>query len=173
MIPIWPASITLVQLLERAAHRDLPSGWVFLPEDWRTWKEETPAYIVDDEALDSTNGESPVKGYCSVVEPSELESLVLTAAKQFAANSFVGWLEVLIYYYRFDAFLPRPGAPDPPTGPQAMVAVDRKFYDSLGSERSDVACAAAGCTRGAITLSVLCKVHHFEQIKRRPCPFSD
>jgi hypothetical protein len=51
-------------------------------------------------------------------------------------------------------------------------AQDREFYDSLGPERSDVRCRADGCARGAVSLSVLCRVHHFGSIKKRPSPFA-
>jgi len=51
--------------------------------------------------------------------------------------------------------------------------MDREFYDRLGSERPDVPCREAGCARGAVRLSVFCKVHHFQQVQRRPCPFTD
>lgn len=56
---------------------------------------------------------------------------------------------------------------------QAMLMLDRGFYDQLGPELSDAICRARGCTRGRIQYSVFCKPHHFEQIQGRPCPFSD
>jgi len=56
---------------------------------------------------------------------------------------------------------------------QAMLRLDRDFYDQLGPELSDATCQAQGCTRGRIECSVLCKAHHFEQIRGRSCPFSD
>lgn len=52
-------------------------------------------------------------------------------------------------------------------------SIDREFYDVLGAERSDVRCHEPGCKRGAISLSVLCRPHHFEMVKKRPCPFDD
>jgi hypothetical protein len=48
---------------------------------------------------------------------------------------------------------------------------DRQFYESLGAERADVRCRSPGCLRGALPLSVLCRRHHFEQVRGRPCPF--
>jgi hypothetical protein len=48
---------------------------------------------------------------------------------------------------------------------------DRQFFDLLGSEDNARPCQRVGCTRGRIESSVLCKVHHFEQIRNRPCPF--
>jgi hypothetical protein len=50
---------------------------------------------------------------------------------------------------------------------------DRRFYEVLGPERPSVPCRTEGCTRGAIQFSVLCRVHHFESVEKRPCPFQD
>ena len=50
---------------------------------------------------------------------------------------------------------------------------DREFYDVLGAERPAAPCQSEGCTRGAIEHSVLCRVHHFESVQKRPCPFGD
>ena len=55
----------------------------------------------------------------------------------------------------------------------ALVRMDRDFYDSLGEERSDARCHGPGCARGAIVHSVLCRPHHFESVKKRPSPFHD
>jgi hypothetical protein len=48
---------------------------------------------------------------------------------------------------------------------------DREFYDLLGPERPGTGCRSPGCTRGCISLSALCRSHHFESIRGRPCPF--
>jgi hypothetical protein len=53
----------------------------------------------------------------------------------------------------------------------ASLAVDRGFYDSLGPERANTPCRRAGCKRGAVELSVLCRPHHFESLRGRPSPF--
>jgi hypothetical protein len=53
------------------------------------------------------------------------------------------------------------------------LALDRDFYGRLGPERATVPCRHAGCQKGAISNSVFCRVHHFENICRRPCPFND
>jgi hypothetical protein len=55
----------------------------------------------------------------------------------------------------------------------AQVSQDRQSYNSLGEERVGHPCQVPGCRRGAIFLSVLCRPHHFESIKKRTCPFSD
>jgi hypothetical protein len=88
-------------------------------------------------------------------------------------ESFPGRLEVLVYYQRFDAFLPRLGAPDPPPWEETRLRLDREFYDGLGPERPGVPCRSPGCGRGRVRLSGCCRVHHFEQVHRRACPFND
>ena len=53
------------------------------------------------------------------------------------------------------------------------LGLDRKFYNQLGPERATVPCRHVGCQKGAISNSVFCRVHHFENVLRRPCPFND
>jgi hypothetical protein len=53
---------------------------------------------------------------------------------------------------------------------ESQFAKDRKFFDALGSELSEP-CRQEGCTRGRVRNSVLCAVHHFENVCRRTCPF--
>lgn len=56
---------------------------------------------------------------------------------------------------------------------QSLLLLDRDFYDQLGPELSDATCRVQDCTRWRIQYSVFCKAHHFEQVRGRPCPFSD
>ena len=80
--------------------------------------------------------------------------------------------EAFQYYARFDAFLPAIGAPDPPPPDESTARRDQEFWDSLGPERPDRPCRSPGCERGSIEYSVLCRVHHFENIKNKPCSFT-
>jgi hypothetical protein len=82
-------------------------------------------------------------------------------------------LESFLYYWRNDAFLPCPDAPPPPPPEEQQRRDDREFYDLLGAERHDHPCRNSGCARGAITHGVFCRVHHFEMIRGRACPFDD
>jgi hypothetical protein len=82
-------------------------------------------------------------------------------------------LESFDWYLRHDVFLPRPGAPPPPPPDVVTHRLDREFYDALGAQRAEERCAEPGCSRGAVNHSVLCRVHHFEMVKKRSCPFSD
>jgi hypothetical protein len=81
------------------------------------------------------------------------------------------WLEAYTYYLKFDAFLPYLGAPDPPPWEETRLKLDREFYHSLGPERSDFQCRREGCEKGAVAMSACCRLHHFENVQKRPCPF--
>jgi hypothetical protein len=52
--------------------------------------------------------------------------------------------------------------------PELRAFLDDKFFNSLGAERSEVACRRVGCERGAVELSALCAQHHFENVMGRP-----
>ena len=51
--------------------------------------------------------------------------------------------------------------------------LDQEFYNKLGPEDPSRRCKHAGCNRGAVRFSVLCKRHHFEMIEYRDCPYND
>ncbi|MBC3806507.1 hypothetical protein H8K52_03975 [Undibacterium seohonense] len=52
-----------------------------------------------------------------------------------------------------------------------ILESDREFFQQLGTEDQTQSGKNASCTRGRIEYSVFCAVHHFEQIRKRPCPF--
>lgn len=159
--------IRLIDLLDRAAHDDVPSGWLYLPSDWRLWAADTSAdMVVDNDDIDEREGQFAATGYWSTIDADMIESLGL---KYF--DSFAGRLEALTYYVRFDAFLPYPGAPDPPSAEELRTMADRRFYDGLGEERVTEPCRR-GCGRGAVRFSVFCRPHHFEDVTKRASPFS-
>lgn len=56
---------------------------------------------------------------------------------------------------------------------EMTLNMDRSFYDQLGSENLDSPCRTPGCSRGTVRFSVLCRPHHFESIRKKPCPFND
>ena len=47
---------------------------------------------------------------------------------------------------------------------------DRDYRAALGDEVGPERCRHAGCDRKRIRHSVLCRLHHYEQIKGRPYP---
>jgi hypothetical protein len=64
-------------------------------------------------------------------------------------------------------------AADPPPVEDRQLRWDREFYEKLGPEDPSRPCRRDGCDRGAIPLSVMCRRHHFEMVKRRDCPFNE
>jgi hypothetical protein len=60
-----------------------------------------------------------------------------------------------------------------PAWEQRWLARDRTFYEALGKERLNPRCGETSCVRGAVALSVYCRIHHFAHILGRPCPFDD
>jgi hypothetical protein len=79
--------------------------------------------------------------------------------------------EMIRYYIQFDSWPDRLGAPDPPSPEEIIARLDREFFDSLGTERDGTTCRREGCTRGAVQFSAFCRIHHFENVKKKPCPF--
>jgi len=154
--------------LRAASEGSLESGWLYLASS-------------EDPTLDSF---CLIHGDAEEQEPDPnfpqggLDTQTLEdcahCARQFEAKPTDDLLlESFTYYWRFDAWLPHPGAPDPPPWEETKARLDREFFDSLGPERSSVHCKEEGCTRGAVEGSVLCRAHHFEMVKHERCPFAN
>jgi len=168
--------MTLGFALRRALDRQLPSGWLYLPESL-TLTAETPCVLaLDDEEFDDQARPVAAVRAGFVREGLDTATMEDTGA---CARSFQDpptdnlLIESFEYYLQFDAFLPTPGAPAPPPWEETQRRLDREFYDLLGPERTTQGCDRDGCLRGAVSHSRLCKVHHFESIHRRRCPFDD
>ena len=167
----------LRDLLRAALREELPEGWFYLPPESSKLDLATPVLLI----TDGEDLEDDEKGIPRVASgrgfPREgldtptLVSIALGTTDFASSPSDDLLLEAFLYYLEFDAFLPGPGAPDPPSQAEFERDQDRKFYDSLGLERADVPCRKPGCTRGAVAYSVLCRPHHFESIKRKGSPF--
>lgn len=171
------SSVIVLRDLLRAALRDeLPDGWFYLPESSKIDLSTAVLLIAD---VDGPEGDErgiprtasdrgfPLEG----LDTPTLTDVVQGAAQFASAPSDALLLESFIYYHKFDAFLPQPGTLDPKPWSEFEHTQDRQFYDSLGPERADVPCREPGCTRGAVAYSVLCRPHHFENIKRKVSPF--
>ena len=55
---------------------------------------------------------------------------------------------------------------------EITLKMHRDFYETLGPEDTKNPCRHPGCTRGSVKYSVLCRPHHFESIRKTPCPFN-
>ena len=145
--------------------REAPPGWLYLPRESRTWTPQTPAVVLNDEETNELQGEADARDYGPTVDDGTLLSIVADAQDRFDIDSSEGLVEALVYYVRFDCFLPEVGTPDPPKVTEAQHHQDRRFYEVLGPESPDVPCRA-GCRRGAITQSVFCRAHHWSRWAR-------
>ncbi len=58
--------------------------------------------------------------------------------------------------------------PPPPLSEEELQRLeDQNFWDSLGEENGPETCKHDGCYHKRISLSVMCRGHHFEMVKKR------
>ena len=158
-------------------------GWLFYTgkSDEMTLQTDAELGNIDfDEEIDEEvfpNGFKE-RGLYPSIETHIVDACIEWADKQLGKPDDATALLFIRYYLRFDCWpqnldmLDRLNQPDPPQE-QVMLELDRLFYDKLGEERPGTQCKAEGCTRGKIKLSLYCRVHHFESVKKKPCPFDD
>ena len=162
--------ITLGFALRSALKRQLEDGWLYLPDV------ETPT--ADTECLLVVNTDVVTEGFSAPDFPVEgLDTSLLEDVSSCAASfenppSQSLLVESFIYYWRYDAWLPFPGAPEPKLSNGDDLTVDKIFYDFLGEEDLTAKCKSENCPRGRVSCSIFCRVHHFEMIKKKPCVFS-
>ena len=170
--------MTLRDIL-RQATEELPDGWLYLPGDHKQWTLDTEAFLLDLDAFDkSPQTHEPIlppelasKGLREALDTRTITDCVQWADRLAGRPDDAVRFESFIYYVRFDAFLPKIGAPDPPPWEETRRRLDLEFYDKLGPEDLSRPCKHGGCNRGAVRFSVLCKRHHFEMIRHCECPF--
>jgi hypothetical protein len=163
---------TLAAVLRSSIARSLPEGWLYLPK--RELQASTECIFIGDEEYDSDDLEAaaaalgfPNEG----LDKHDLEAVCSSAIALDANASDALLVRAFVYYLRFDAFLPSIGASDPPPRDQVLLGLDREFYESLGQEAEGTFCRREGCERGSVYLSAFCRKHHFENVRKRPCPF--
>lgn len=163
--------LTVRQALRDAAGRQLEDGWIYFSASGNPGLDTVCLLVLSSEDDTQSIAEELNYPYEGLDTPTIEDTA--SAAQQFqAAPSDELLLESFIYYWRFDAWLPEPGAPEPPPWEETKLKLDRDFFDQLGPEREDVPCRAKGCEKGAVDLSVFCRRHHFEMIRKYPCPFT-
>ena len=166
----------LREIFQEAKRKNLPKSWLYLPIDV-PWSADTEGVFLDWENEEKDADEIPLTAKQGNLRESldyaTIEDIVDWADRLTGLENESARLEVFLYYFKFDAFPDRLGAPDPPSPEETMRRLDRKFYDLLGDERPGTKCRDAECVRGTVKFSVFCRTHHFEQIKKRPCPFND
>jgi hypothetical protein len=170
-----PTPVRLRDVFHAAKRKVVHQGWLYLPSDTK-WGLDTVGLFVDDE--DEHDGNyfplvAKTQNLVEALEGATIEDAVDWADMLSGAESDEARLDVFLYYYKFDAFPDKIGAPDPPPADVTIARLDREFYDSLGTERNGTQCKRPGCGRGTVSLSVFCRRHHFENVQRKPCPFTD
>jgi hypothetical protein len=167
--------MTLRDILRQATAKQ-PDAWLYLPGDVKQWTLDTEAFLLNPEFEDGQD--DPIlpdslahKGLREALDTPTITDCVQWADRLAGRPDDDIRFESFIYYVRFDAFLPKIGAPDPPPPDEIMRRLDAEFYDKLGAEDLTRPCKHDGCSRGAVRFSVLCRRHHFEMIKHRECPF--
>jgi hypothetical protein len=177
---IWRLSI--LDVMRMASADRLPLGWIFL--DRREPKKKRQCLVVHDDVLNENSdeaGEQVVKEYgfpySAFSTPAAIR--LATALRELTPNpTDAQMLDGFRYYFDY---LEAPTSLDANRQPpianwtrRALVAGDHEFWTKLKDEpeRPDKPCRRPGCTKGAIPLSVFCREHHFESIRKRPYPKS-
>ena len=162
--------MTLGFALRSALKKQLEDGWLYLP-DVETPTADTECLLMVNIGVGiegSTRPDFPVEG----LDTQLLEDVSSCAASFENPPSQSLLVESFIYYWRYDAWLPFPGAPEPELSNGDDLTVDKIFYDFLGEEDLTAKCKSENCPRGRVSCSIFCRVHHFEMIKKKPCVFS-
>lgn len=166
--------MTLREIFHHAKRRTLPQECLYLPADTE-WTLDTDGTFLNWESEEKDEDEIPLaakrNNLREALDDGTIEQVVDWADRLAGRDDDAVRLEVFRYYFRFDAFPDKLGAPDPPPADEIMRRLDREFYDRLGAERADTKCRHEGCSRGTTKFSVFCRVHQFEQVKKKPCPF--
>ncbi|MBM7074677.1 hypothetical protein JQC92_22145 [Shewanella sp. 202IG2-18] len=168
---------TLEEILLRAKD-GLELGWLFLPKN-KLWVRKTPAVIIDEDELSESevndDGDSLFaieNNLESTLDNQTIESIVASADTISSKVSIELLIEAFNYYYKHDAFLPESGF-KPLEGNEYQRKLDLDFYNLLGQESSTIECVRKECLRGKISGSVFCRVHHFEMVQNKACPFTN
>lgn len=172
-----PRTRTLAEILRDAREGAIIDGWIYHSTEF-PFGASSPCLIVTGDDLEYDDDDLPLVakelGFTTEgLEGGSIESTATWCEQFLDPPSDDLLVESYNYYWRWDAFLPEPGAPDPPSAKESQRRIDLEFYSSLGEERSEVRCREVGCNRGAVRLSVLCRKHHFENVMRRPCLFEE
>ncbi|HEX8912089.1 MAG TPA: hypothetical protein VF796_06990 [Humisphaera sp.] len=169
----WPGTQRLADVLARVAAGDALPEHLYLPHPPAAWTADSPTALLSEADVDELHEEAVRNGLSRGAAAATAAEVVRAAREHLGIEDGEGRAEALSYFVRFDLSLPHRGARDPTGQPKAVLQADRSFYDSLGAERPGHPCCAPGCGRGRVALSAFCRVHHFEQVYRRHCPFSD
>lgn len=149
------------------------NDWLFLPGDWAAWTLDSKAHFpdLDEDGEPLVGSDMASLDLQETLDVQSIEDVVSWADRLVGRPDDRVRFESFVYYYRFDAFLPKVGAVDPPPREEIVRQMDLEFYNRLGAERADKPCREPGCLRGSVQFSVLCRPHHFKSTRNKECPF--
>lgn len=159
--------------------KESEDGWLFIAGDAEDLSLATDCELAavevdeENEFEEFLSPEFEARGLWSTIDYQTLQDCVQWADRLSGGPDEIAACEVIRYYIRFDAWPERLGAPDPPPADEILARLDREFYDSLGTERAGKECRREGCMRGSVEFSAFCRIHQFENVKKKPCPFTD
>lgn len=148
-------SDTILGMIRAAAQERLPQGWIYLPEG--AISPDTKCILISDVAISELQDIARSLGFPVYGLDTRFLQIIAESATDDVGREFSDEELVRAYVDQL----------------KFSLQDDRRSYDSLGPERPEVACGIPDCDRHAISLSVFCRPHHFESVKRNPCAFSD
>jgi hypothetical protein len=150
-------------------------SWLYLVEPPTKSDLDSECFFHDGpEDDDDGEGKLMIRGrwFSPHLDSDSIEGCVKWADRLAGKRNDLARLEIFRYYFRFDSFPERLGAPDPPPPEESMRIQDLKWYDELGPENQAKRCKRENCDRGVVRFSAFCRPHHFEMMLKRPCPFT-
>jgi hypothetical protein len=171
-----PNLLSIIQRIRR--HQADDNDWLYVAGPIRELTLDTDAELACSDIDEATSEEILPAGFAerglqSTIDLGTIESCIQWADQLSRSIDNNAALDVIRYYILFDAYPETLNAPDPPPADEILRRLDREFCQRLGPENPAKPCRREGCNRGAVNLSVVCRKHHFESIRKRPYPFDD
>ncbi len=132
------------------------------------------ARVAGDSAEGIDDGDLPAefrkRGLRPTISYQELKESVESADMLAGEPDDAVALEMIRYMIRYGVIPDEAGAR---SQQEIEDSADLDFYKTLEAEVPGTRCRKEDCPRGTVKFSVFCRVHHFENLKGRPCPFAD
>jgi hypothetical protein len=170
---------TLQSVIQRVRNEETDdSDWLYIAGSTADLTLETDADLGCPEFNEDTDDEVEPPGFAdrglqSAIDVNTLSHCIDWADRLSGLQDDKAALDVIRYYIRFDAWPETLTAPDPPPVDEVLRRLDRDFANQLGPEDPSKKCRRDGCGRGVVKLSVFCRRHQFENVKKRAYPFDD
>ena len=119
----------------RQATQKQPPAWLFLPDNYWEWTLDTEAILVDYLKPFLSTRKPRIRlfhrnwfpKFRETIDTQPIADCVGWADRLSGRDDDAVRFESLVYYIRFDAFLPRIGAPEPPPAEEIMRNADLEF----------------------------------------------